>query len=327
MRVGLLLPHFGEFADTAKVVAGSVRAERLGFASVWVRDHLLFTPHGEFEKPDATFYEALTVLTVVGANTTALGLGTGALIPFRHPLPTAVTLSTMTQFFGPRLTIGFGAGNFDNEFAAVNLAGWPRQDLVRESVQIMRAVWTGDGVSHEAEPYRFSDVSLRPRPVGGPIPLWYCGATPRSARLAAEFGDGWLPGRISLPTLRSRVRLLHEEAARNGRPVPAVGIIPTTSVDRDPAAALARVNVEGLLAWANNSRYWVTPPSGRFETVADLAGVLLHGTPADLVDQIGELGEVGVDEVVLDFRLTFDRWEEQMELVGAEVIPKLGGAG
>jgi alkanesulfonate monooxygenase SsuD/methylene tetrahydromethanopterin reductase-like flavin-dependent oxidoreductase (luciferase family) len=327
MRIGLLLPHFGEFADPEKIVAGSVRAEQLGFSSVWVRDHLLFTPHGEFEKPDATFFEALTVLTVVGARTTTLRLGTGALIPFRHPLPTAVAISTMTQFFGPRLTIGFGAGTFDHEFAAVNLGGWPRQHLVRESVRIMRDVWANDGVSSDAEPYRFANVSLRPRPVGGPVPLWYCGATPRSARLAAEFADGWLPGRISLPTLQSRVRLLREQAEQNDRPMPAVGIIPTTSVDPDPAAALARVNVDGLLAWANGSKYWVTPASGRFETAADLAGVLLHGTPGDLVDQVGELAEAGVDEVVLDFRLTFDRWEEQMELVGAEVLPKVGGAG
>ena len=49
MRFGLLLPHFGEHADAQKIINGSRLAESLGFDSVWVRDHLLFEPHGEFE--------------------------------------------------------------------------------------------------------------------------------------------------------------------------------------------------------------------------------------------------------------------------------------
>lgn len=325
MRVGLLLPHFGEHADPTKIIDGSRRAEALGFSSVWVRDHLLFTPHGEFEQANPAFYEALTVLSVVGAHTTTLGLGTGALIPFRHPLPTALAISTMTQFFGPRLVLGIGSGNFNHEFEAVGLGGWSRPDLVRETVGILRDVWTTDDVSHAAEPYRFEHATLAPRPVGGPVPIWYCGATPRSARIAADACDGWLPGRISLDTLRSRVALLTERAERAGRPRPTVGIIPTTSVATDPATALSRVNVPGLLAWANGSKYWVTPPSGRFETAADLRGVLVHGKPADVVEQCQELAEAGVDDIVLDFRLTFDRWEEQMELVGADVLPNLAG--
>src|SRR5690606_31636823 len=55
MRTGLLLPHFGEHADPAKIIEGAKLAERLGFDSVWVRDHVVFEPHGEFEKPDPTF--------------------------------------------------------------------------------------------------------------------------------------------------------------------------------------------------------------------------------------------------------------------------------
>ena len=51
MKFGLLLPHFGEHADREKLLEGSKRAEELGFDSVWVRDHLVFEPHGEMEKP------------------------------------------------------------------------------------------------------------------------------------------------------------------------------------------------------------------------------------------------------------------------------------
>ena len=77
------------------------------------------------ERPDRTFYEALTTLTVVGTVTTRIGLGTAALIPFRHPLVLAQTVASMTHLVGPRLILGLGVGAFDHEFAAVGLGGRP----------------------------------------------------------------------------------------------------------------------------------------------------------------------------------------------------------
>ena len=323
MRTGLLLPHFGEHANAEKIIKGSRSAEALGFDSVWVRDHLLFEPHGEFEKPDPTFYDALTVLTAVGASTERLRLGTGALIPFRHPLMTAHIVTTMTQFFGPRLVIGMGSGNFDHEFEAVGLGGVPRPQLVQDNFAIMRSIWQAEGVSWKEPPFDFSGATIKPWPVGGPVPLWYCGTTPRSARIAGEFCDGWLPGRISIETLKARVQTLEKTSAENNRPRPTVGVIPTASIATTRKAALARVNVEGLLAWANNSRFWVKPESGSFDKLEDLGGVLVYGTPDDVLEQCLELRDAGVDELVFDFRLSFPEWEEQMEMLGEHVLPRL----
>jgi len=323
MRFGLLLPHFGEHADARKIIEGSQLAESLGFESVWVRDHLLFEPHGEFEKPDATFYEALTVLTAVGAATERLTLGTGALIPFRSPVHTALIGATMTQFFGPRVILGMGGGNFDHEFEVVGLGGVPRPELVEKNVKLMRRLWSESGVSWDDEVFHVKDATLEPRPVGGPVPLWYCGNTPRSARLAVDYCDGWLPGRITIETLRARVALLTERSAELCRPRPTVGMIPPTSIAKDRDLALSRVNVAGLLAWANNARFWVKPPSGRFETVEDLQGALVYGAPEDVVDQCGRLIDAGAEHIVFDMRFTFDRWEEQIDLIGREVLPKL----
>lgn len=323
MKLGLLLPHFGEHANGERVIAGSVRAEQLGFDSVWVRDHIVFEPHGEFEKPDPSFYEALTVLTAVGAATTTLTLGTGALIPFRHPVHTALTAATITRMVGDRLILGIGTGNFDSEFAAVGLGGIPRVDLVGANVEIWRGLWSGAPVTRHDGVFDFDEVSVSPRPAGGDIPVWYCGNTPKSVRIAAEFCDGWMPGRISLPTIRKRVEALEEAAAAGGRPRPVVGAIPATSVAATREAALSAVNVPGLLKWANNAKFWVKPPSGTFADVADIEGVLVYGTPDDIVEQVKRLAAAGLDHLVFDFRLSFDRWEEQMELLGAEVLPRL----
>ena len=323
MKFGLLLPHFGEHADAQKIINGSNLAESLGFDSVWVRDHLLFEPHGEFESANVNFYDALTTLTAVGAVTERLQLGTGSLIPFRHPLHTALIATTMTQFFGPRVILGLGAGNFDHEFEAIGLGGVPRPELVQTNMEIMRQIWTEKGVSCQEPPFAFEGATIEPRPVGGPPPLWYCGATPKSARIAAASADGWLPGRIALETLKARVQTLTDTAEEHGRPRPTVGIIPTTSIADTREEAISRVNVPGLLTWANNSRFWVKPESGSFQTVEDLQGVLIHGTADDIVEQCTTLREVGVDHLVFDFRLNFPIWEDQMQRIGEEVLPKL----
>jgi alkanesulfonate monooxygenase SsuD/methylene tetrahydromethanopterin reductase-like flavin-dependent oxidoreductase (luciferase family) len=323
MKFGLLLPHFGEQADRDKLLRGSQRAEELGFDSVWVRDHLVFEPHGEMEKPNRTFYDALTTLTAIGAVTSRLTLGTGSLIPFRHPLVTALMAGTITQLVGPRLVLGFGAGTFDHEFEAIGWGDRNRVELVRSNAEILRRVFTENDVAYSDDNFSFSNVSIEPKPVGGRIPFWYCGATPRSARLAVEFCDGWMPGRISMATIAKRVETMRELSERSQRPMPTVAVIPPTSVEATREQALEHVNVPGLLAWANKAKFAVKPPSGTFETVEDLEGQLIVGSPDDAVAEIKKFEALGVEHLVFDFRFKFDKWYEQIELLGAEVLPRV----
>ena len=322
---GLLLPHFGEEADRDKLLKGSQRAEELGFDSVWVRDHLVFEPHGEMEKPNRTFYDALTTLTAIGAVTERIQLGTGSLIPFRHPLVTALIVGTMTQLVGPRVILGFGAGTFDHEFDAVGMVDADRVELVRSNAEILKRVFTENNVSYKDDYFEFNDVSIEPKPVGGRVPFWYCGATPRSARLAVEFCDGWMPGRISLGTMAKRIETMDQLAAEQGKKRPTIAVIPPTSIESTREEALEHVNIPGLLAWANKAKFAVKPPSGKFETVEDLEGQLIAGNPEEAVAECKKFEALGVEHLVFDFRFKFDKWYEQIELLGTEVLPKLKG--
>lgn len=323
MKFGLLLPHFGEHADRDKLLKGSQRAEQLGFDSVWVRDHLVFEPHGEMEKPNRTFYDALTTLTAIGAVTEKIELGTGSLIPFRHPLITALMAGTITQLVGPRLILGFGAGTFDHEFEAIEWGDRDRVELVRSNAEIFKRVFTENEVDYADDNFTFQNVSLEPKPVGGRVPVWYCGATPRSARLAVEFCDGWMPGRISLGTMAKRIETMRDLSAKAGKTMPTVAVIPPTSVEATREEALKHVNIPGLLAWANKAKFAVKPPSGAFETVEDLEGQLIVGNPDEVVHEVKKFEALGVEHLVFDFRFKFDQWYEQIELLGAEVLPKL----
>jgi alkanesulfonate monooxygenase SsuD/methylene tetrahydromethanopterin reductase-like flavin-dependent oxidoreductase (luciferase family) len=322
-KYGLLLPHFGEHADRDKLLEGAKRAEELGFDSVWVRDHLVFEPHGEMEKPNRTFYDALTTLTAIGAVTKNIELGTGSLIPFRHPLITALMAGTMTQLLGPRLILGFGAGTFDHEFEAIGMGEADRVELVRSNAEILRRVFVENDVTYKDDYFSFEDVTIEPKPVGGPVPFWYCGGTPRSARLAVEFCDGWMPGRISMGTLKKRIATIDELSQAAGRTRPTIAVIPPTSIERTREEALKDINIPGLLAWANKAKFAVKPPSGSFETAADLEGQLIAGNPDEAVEECKKFEAAGVEHLVFDFRFKFDKWFDQIELLGTEVLPKL----
>ena len=323
MKFGLLLPHFGDHASREAILEGAVRAEELGFDSVWVRDHLVFEPHGEFEAPNREFYEPLTVLTSVGAVTDRITLGTATLIPYRHPLTTAFILASMTHLVGPRLIAGWGAGTFDHEFEAVGMGGIFRPELVESNARILAKVWNEDDVEYRDDHFAFEGVSLYPKPAG-PIPFWYGGATPASARRAAEYCDGWIPGRITMKTIEKRVAAMKELTATNGRPMPTVGVVPPTTIAETEEEAWEGSSVDGLLAWANErGKWWVKPESGRFETAEDLEGSLIAGTPDQVIEQTARFEQAGVDHLVFDLRLSFDRWMGSIDLLGRHVLPAL----
>ena len=321
MSFGLLVPHFGEHANRRALLDGAVLAESFGFDSLWVRDHLVFEPHAEMEAANIVFFEALTTLSAIGAVTENISLGTGSLVPFRHPVHLAISIATMTRLLGERIILGFGAGTFDHEFELVGMGVLDRVELVRSNAEILRRLFTEDGVTYSDGVYSFEDISIDPKP-HEPIPFWYCGATPRSARLAAEYADGWMPGRTTLLTIEKRVETMRELTAANGRAMPTVAVIPPTSIGESHEIAFDGLNIDGLLAWANKrGKWWVKPTSGEFATVEDIEGSLIAGNPDEVIEQVKRFQEAGVEHLVFDLRLTYERWFSSIELLGRHVLP------
>jgi alkanesulfonate monooxygenase SsuD/methylene tetrahydromethanopterin reductase-like flavin-dependent oxidoreductase (luciferase family) len=85
------------------------------------------------------------------------------------------------------------------------------------------------------------------------------------------------------------------------------------------------VNIPGLLAWANKAKFAVRPPSGTFETVEDLEGQLIVGSPQEAVAELKKFQDLGTEHLVFDFRFKFDRFFDQIKLLGQEVLPHLRG--
>jgi len=321
MRFGLLIPHFGEHADRDLMIRGAQRAEELGFDSLWVRDHLVFHPHG-LEGTDRTFVEPLSVLAFLSGLTERIALGTATVIPYRHPVNLAAMVASLGWLSRRRVELGIGAGNFQHEFDVIGMGTVDRPALMREQVEIARRLWAGESVEHASSIYTFGDVDLKPQPTNG-VRVWWGGATPASVRLAVDFCEGWLPGRITFPTFEKRVGQLRDRAGEQGKPMVQVGAIPITSIARTREEALRTMNIPALLKNANSQRFWLKPPSGEFSDPDDLAGSMLAGTPEDVSAAVQRYEELGADLLVFDFRLRFDEWLEQIETLAGDVLPAM----
>ena len=321
-RYGLLLPHFGEHASRANLIEGAQAAERYGFDSVWVRDHLVFRPHG-MEGDDRTHVDPMVTLSLIAGATEKLVLGTGSLIPYRHPIQTALLLSSLEFVAGPgRVIAGFGLGTFDHEFNACGLGGIDRRELLPEQIEIIRRLWTGEEISHEGKVYSFEDVDIHPSPSRpGSIPIWYCGNSPASARRAVEYCDGWMPGRISLKTFAKRVERMRTLAAEAGKSVPTPASIPITSPARTREEALAKVNWRGMMGQAIKAKW--ENESGRWETPEDLEGALIAGPPELIIAETRKYHAAGLQHIAYDLRFRFDEWLECVKILGEEVLPEL----
>jgi len=312
MEIGVLLPHFGAHANIETLIEGSRRIEAMGYDSLWVRDHILWTPH-EMEGTDLTFLEPLMTLAAISSVTSRVKLGTAVLIPIRWPLKVAQNLAALSVLSNGRVVAGYGLGNNPREFAAAGLNREDREEIFAETIDILRRVWSSDHVFFEGKVFQFEDITLQPKPVA-PIPLVYGGTTQASIRRALASMDGWLPGRIPLATLDDRLRYLAERSAEAGRNL-SVGVVPLVKVDRDRMRARQNIDVAALAQSSAGAKFWKPPASGSFTTIEDLEGLVIAGTPEECKQELTKFAERGLDYVVVDLRLDFPRYLEQLELL------------
>jgi len=320
MKFGLLLPHFGEHASREQIVGKAKAIEEMGFDSVWVRDHLIYSPHG-MESADRTFFEPLLTLAAIGAVTERIRLGTAVLIPIRWPIKLAQNLASLDALAGTgRVIAGMGLGNTRMDFQATGLDSSQNEAILAETVDIARRLWTEDEVSYRGEVFQFADVTLSPKPKE-PIPFVYGGTTRAAVRRAVTMMDGWVPGRIPLATLDARLTYLRELADAAEKKM-FLGTIPLVVVHPDRDKARTGLTPKDLGVSSAGAKYWVKPQSGAFETLDDLEGLLIAGNVDDCVREISKLVDRNLDLVVLDLRLQFDRYWEQIELLAQYVIPE-----
>ncbi len=318
MQFGVYLPHAGPLCDAADVLRVASAAEDLGYASVWVNDHI---PHtlgwsekflcvGSLDAPNKPDHlECVTTMGFVGGVTRRIRLGFSVLVlPFRSPALTAKQMATLDVLSAGRLILGIGAGAVKSEFDALSIPFDNRAAQSVRAMRLMREYWDKGVIAGGNDG---ADVSLDmlPRPAQKPHPpFWFGGHTPWALKTTARHCEGWLPYALSPGEYGNRLEQLDTVLSDLGKPRPVLATQHLITIDQDDKQA------------ENRSHMTL---SRKFGEVAKGREKSLIGNPDNVIQKLQTYAKLGVEHVVLGFMATTaTQMLEDMDLFAATVLPE-----
>jgi F420-dependent oxidoreductase-like protein len=318
-RFGLQINSFtypgvpdGELFERIAEIAGT--AERSGFDSVWVMDHLYqIAVVGARTEP---MLEAYSLLCGIAARTSRARLGTMVTgVTYRNPALLAKMVTTLDVISSGRAILGIGAAWNEEEHRGYGF-GFPplreRFDRLEDAVQICRAMFTDEAPSFTGTLHHIDGALNYPRPVqpGGPPLLIGGSGEKRTIPLVARYADACnFFG--SVETIRRKVRVLEEFCERIGR---------------DPAeitkTRLGPLNIAATQAEAERNARRVAEMRKLSPEAA--AASFITGGPESVVEQVEAFLEAGLDGVLVSLPDAYDL--EPVELAGRTLAGRLGSA-
>jgi F420-dependent oxidoreductase-like protein len=285
-----------------------IDAERAGFESIWLDDHLL-CDEGDWHDPKL---EGWATLAAVAAVTTRVRLGLlVSANTFRNPGLTAKLATTLDHVSGGRAVLGIGGAWFEREHDAFGIdfgAGvGERLDRLDEAVMLLRRLLDGKRFSHEGRFYTFHDALCQPRPIQQKLPILVGGSGPKKTlRTTARYADAWNTSG-TVDEVRQKVETLEAHCADAGRdPNEIERTVSFPIVIRNDAKG-AQKALDGLLA---------------HNGAADLNGVpVLLGSPQEIADELRPYVELGFSTMIARLPGPHDR--ETLARIG-EVNAALG---
>jgi probable F420-dependent oxidoreductase len=294
---GVALPHRSPDAiDIAAVRHVAQRADALGFRDLWVTENTL----------DHVFcFDSVVALTYAAAVTTTIRLGVSVMVlPLHHPIHVAHQVATLDYLNNGRAILGAGLGR-DHHYTQFQVPRERRVRRFRESVELIKALWTESKVSYHGSIFQLDDATMSPKPVQKPHPpIWFGGAHPDALRRAATIADGWMgSGGSSLAAFSRSVSILKAELERARRDPATFPISKRVFLSVHERSEVARAELHRWFSTVYNN------PEG-----ADASGI--HGTPEQLRARIEELVAMGANHLLLN---PVCRYAEQLEAL-AEVV-------
>jgi alkanesulfonate monooxygenase SsuD/methylene tetrahydromethanopterin reductase-like flavin-dependent oxidoreductase (luciferase family) len=284
-----------EHATYIDDVERALRLISTHFDTAWMEDHL----QSESDRDDVV--EGWTALTYFAARNPNLRFGHAVLCQsYRNPALLAKMAATLQYLSGGRYILGLGAGWLESDYQAYNYefpAGKVRASQLEEALQIIKAMWEHHPVTFKGQYYSITNAYCVP--LTDPVPPLMIGAFgPQMLRITARYADWWNIGNVSLEEYRmyaaDMAHACHE-------------------VGRDPAT-LKRSCWFDVCACAPTEEAARTLAHYRHGNVVGLVG-----TPAQLIDQMRQYIELGVDR----FEVACSGFPDlsSVKLLIAEVLP------
>jgi alkanesulfonate monooxygenase SsuD/methylene tetrahydromethanopterin reductase-like flavin-dependent oxidoreductase (luciferase family) len=330
MSLGLILANRGVIlgiVGARELLDLAVEAEASGaFDTLWVGDSLLAKPR----------LEAVTLLGALAGVTRRVRLGVGCLATFvhRHPVLFAQQWASLDVLSGGRswLTVCLGGPDAQSpaqalEHRVMGVRSDERVGRLEEGVEILRKLFHESGAAHDGRFYRFDGVTLEPRPVQQPYPIWITsnptgltwkgGASApepvveRNLRRVARHADGWMTNKVSPGEFRRQWSRIETLAREEGRDPAKLGsaLYHNININADRTAALAE-------AKAFLDRYYTASFSPAFVEAWTAAG-----PPARCVEDLRAYFDAGLQHVAVRVA----SWDQRGQLARflAEVAPAL----
>jgi alkanesulfonate monooxygenase SsuD/methylene tetrahydromethanopterin reductase-like flavin-dependent oxidoreductase (luciferase family) len=318
-------PNYEQF-ETATTMELAKLADKLGYNSLWVADHLLLGR-------DSAILEGWTTLAALAGATQQAKLGMIHMAHFfRYPAMTAKMVATLDQISGGRLIHFIDGGNRPAEYAAYDLP-WldsieDRVSHMIDGIELSLALWATDqAVDFEGRYYRLKGARCVPRPLQQPHPpIWLGGAHPLMLEAAARYGQGWNTTPVDLPTLRQHLQALAATCERVGRPFEALEKSLEMQILVTPDLATARQRLKTMIS-LDPSAAPLDPAleaflAGETEVIpASLARNSLVGTPEMIIQQLQAYIQEGISHFMLWF-MDIPR-QEGLRLFAEKVAPQL----
>ncbi|MDP9465745.1 MAG: LLM class F420-dependent oxidoreductase [Actinomycetota bacterium] len=280
-------------------------AEDAGYDAFFRSDHYLVMGDGN-GLPGPT--DAWVTLAGLARETSTIRLGTLVTAgTFRLPGVLAISVAQVDQMSGGRVELGLGTGWYEQEHTAYGIPFPPlgeRFDRFEEQLQVVTGLWDADGpFSFSGKHYTLMNSPALPKPVQRPHPPVIVGGrgARRTPRLAATYADEFNLPFASLADARTQFGRVREAAAGTGRDL-VLSVAQVLCCGRDEAEIARRAAAIG-------------------RSVEDLRANGVAGTPAEVVDRLGEFGELGATRGYLQVLDLADL--DHVELVAAEVLPQL----
>ena len=282
-------------------------AERLGFGSLWVWDHLFLGGRRPFP-----FLESMSTLAALASRTSTVTLGTGVLVlPLRNPVVLAKAAATVDLISQGRLTLGVAAGWYEREFLACGVPFRERGRLFERNLEIIDRLWREPEVTGVYDDLDLRRVAMQPPPASRPRPRVLIGGyVDRVLRRVATLSDGWLTYFYTPASFKSAWGRIRDHAAEAGRDPDSL-----TNVAQVPICVSSSYEDADRRVRAFIAEYFDVPAWS--ESSPDSA---IRGTPEQCAEQLAEHFAAGTRHVVL---VPCDYALDQVERIAAEVLPAL----
>ena len=237
MELGFCLPFAGSWATPDNQVTVALRAEELGYSSLWLAQRLLYPLEPRNDYPPAVgqpwpapfeqVVDPIVTLTHVAGATNRIRIGSATLIAaYASPVVLAKQLATLDIVSDGRLDVGVSLGWSADEYEACGIPFRERGARLDEYLRCLHALWGDDPVEFSGRFYSVPRSLFLPKPRQRPRPpILVGGYAPATVRRAATLGDGYLGGNVPLAKVVPLVDQLRSAARDAGRDPVALRIV------------------------------------------------------------------------------------------------------